>query len=50
VKERLGTAVEAVDPMRIATLTDRISASPDLVDVLAPLLGILRRSYDGVRA
>jgi len=50
IEERLGTAVEAVDPMRIATLTDRISASPDLVDVLAPLLGILRRSYDGVRA
>jgi hypothetical protein len=42
--------VETVDPTRIASLTDRISASPDLVDVLAPLVGILRRSYNGVHA
>jgi Tfp pilus assembly PilM family ATPase len=50
IEDRLGAAVETVDPTRIASLTDRISASPDLVDVLAPLVGILRRSYNGVHA
>jgi type IV pilus assembly protein PilM len=43
LEERLGARVEAVDPRGVATLTDRIGASPDLLDRLAPLVGILVR-------
>ena len=43
LEERLGARVEAVDPRGVATLTDRIAASPDLLDRLAPLVGILVR-------
>jgi Tfp pilus assembly PilM family ATPase len=50
IEERLGVAVTPVDPTHVATLTDRIGASPDLTNVLAPLVGILRRSYGEVRA
>jgi hypothetical protein len=35
--------VEAVDPRGAAALQDRIGASPDLLDVLAPLVGMLMR-------
>lgn len=41
--ERLQVKVDAIDLGRSATLTDRISASPALVDQLAPLVGILSR-------
>jgi Tfp pilus assembly PilM family ATPase len=45
IEDRLGVSVIAVDPTRTATLTDRIGApSPDLMNVLAPLVGILRRT------
>ena len=50
IEERLGATVTPVDPTRTATLTDRIGASPELMNVLAPLIGILRRSYGEVRA
>lgn len=51
LEERLGVAVESVDPTRIASLTDRISASRDLLDVLGPLVGIsLRHLRAGVAA
>jgi hypothetical protein len=43
LEERLRITVEALDPRTTATLTDRISASPDLLDGLAPLVGILVR-------
>jgi Tfp pilus assembly PilM family ATPase len=43
LEERLRITVEALDPRTTATLTDRISASPDLLDGLAPLVGILAR-------
>jgi type IV pilus assembly protein PilM len=43
LEQRLGTRVEAVDPRSVATLTDRIGASPELLDRLAPLVGILVR-------
>lgn len=43
LEERLGVSVEAVDPRAAATLVDRIGASPDLLDALAPLVGILLR-------
>ncbi len=41
--DRLQAKVDAIDLGRSATLTDRISASPALVDQLAPLVGILSR-------
>ena len=50
IEERLGVAVLPVDPTRTAALTDRIGASPDLMNVLAPLVGIMRRTYSEVRA
>jgi Tfp pilus assembly PilM family ATPase len=51
VEDRLGVAVTPVDPTRIATLTDRIGqASPDLMNVIAPLVGILRRTHAEARA
>ncbi len=47
LEQRLGTPVESVDIRKVATLTDRIAASPFLLDMLAPLVGILLR--DGRR-
>jgi type IV pilus assembly protein PilM len=41
--ERLQVKVDAIDLGRSASLTGRISASPGLVDQLAPLIGILSR-------
>lgn len=43
LEERLGIAVEPVDPRTSAALLDRIGASPGVLDALAPLVGILVR-------
>jgi len=43
LEERLRVSVESVDPRAAAGLQDRIGASPELLDVLAPLIGILMR-------
>ncbi|HXG89124.1 MAG TPA: pilus assembly protein PilM [Vicinamibacterales bacterium] len=43
LEERLGLTVESVDPRASAALLDHITASPDLLDALAPLVGILVR-------
>ena len=43
LEDRLKVAVEAVDPRNAAGLQDRIGASAELLDVLAPLVGILMR-------
>ena len=43
LEERLKVGVEAVDPRTAAALQDRIGASPELLDVLAPLVGMLMR-------
>ncbi len=43
LEDRLGIGVENVDPRAAAGLVDRIGASPELTDVLAPLVGVLRR-------
>jgi Tfp pilus assembly PilM family ATPase len=43
LEERLRVTVEAVDPRTAAPLQERIGASPELLDVLAPLVGILMR-------
>jgi Tfp pilus assembly PilM family ATPase len=41
LEERVGVKVEPVDLRGLATLQDRISAAPELVDALSPLIGIL---------
>ena len=43
LEQRLRIGVEAVDPRSAAALQDRIGASPELLDVLAPLVGMLLR-------
>ena len=43
LEERLGKAVETVDPRGAVALTDRISANPAFLDALAPLVGMLVR-------
>jgi type IV pilus assembly protein PilM len=50
LEDRLGVAVEPLDPTRAASLTDRINATPELMDVVGPAIGLLRRSYGEVRA
>lgn len=46
IEERLGVAVQAVDPRAAAALTDRIAAGPQLLDALAPLVGVLLRDRE----
>ncbi len=44
LEERLGVAVEPIDPTTTASLTDRISVTADVMDVLAPLVGMAVRT------
>ena len=46
LQERLQRPIETVDASRAAALTDRISASPALLDTLAPLVGLLVRGRE----
>jgi len=46
VEERLGIAMEAIDPRGAAALTDRIAAGPALLDAIAPLVGVLLRERE----
>lgn len=43
LEERLRVPVESIDPRGIATMHDRIAASGELLDLLAPLVGTLIR-------
>jgi hypothetical protein len=43
IEERLRIGVESVDTRQAAALVDRIVASPELLDMLAPLVGMLLR-------
>jgi type IV pilus assembly protein PilM len=43
LEQRLGTHVDTIDPRGAATLADRISANTELLDALAPLVGLLAR-------
>jgi Tfp pilus assembly PilM family ATPase len=43
---RLGTAVAIVDPREAATLADRITVAPALLDALTPLVGLLVRGRE----
>jgi len=44
LEERLGVPVDAIDPTTFATLSDRIGVTADLMNVLAPLAGVLMRT------
>jgi type IV pilus assembly protein PilM len=44
LEERLETVVEPVDPVGIASLSDRISVPADAIDTLTPLTGMLLRT------
>ena len=44
LEERLGTGVEPIDPTSVAAPSDRIGVTGDLMDVLAPLTGMLLRT------
>jgi len=51
LEDRLGALVEPIDPTRVAALTDRISVTPEVMDVLGPLVGIaVRTRKDAVPA
>jgi Tfp pilus assembly PilM family ATPase len=43
LEERLGIRVRSVDPRVAAPVADRIDASPEALDLLAPLVGLLVR-------
>jgi hypothetical protein len=43
LEQRLGTRVDTIDPRGAAALADRISANTELLDALAPLVGLLAR-------
>jgi hypothetical protein len=46
LEERLGASVQTIDPRSAAALTDRIVASPALLETLAPLVGLLLRQRE----
>ena len=50
LEERLGVRTQAIDPSDVAASTEHINLSSDQMDVLAPLVGILARSRQGVAA
>ena len=43
LEQRLGIKVDSIDPRNAAALTDRISANTELLDALAPLVGLIVR-------
>jgi hypothetical protein len=44
LEDRLGLKAEPIDPTTVVSVADRISAGPDLMDILAPLTGMLLRT------
>jgi type IV pilus assembly protein PilM len=44
LEERLGVPVETIDPTRVATLTDRVTVTRDVMAHLAPLVGMMLRT------
>ena len=43
IEERLGVKAESLDVRKGVTLRDRIAAGPDVLDALAPAVGVLLR-------
>jgi hypothetical protein len=50
LEERLKTPVDTIDPRAAASIADRITAAPALLDTLAPLVGLLLRDRERVPA
>ena len=50
LQERIAVPIETIDPRQAAALTDRIGASPALLETLAPLVGMLLRDRQAVAA
>lgn len=50
IEERLGVAVQPLDPTRAVSLSDRITAPPELMDVLGPVIGLMCRTQSEVTA
>ncbi len=46
LEERLHTKVDAVDPRSVAGLIEPVAAGPDLLDALAPLVGLIARQQE----
>ena len=46
LEERLRVSVDSVDPRAAAALQDRIGAAPELLDMLAPLVGTMLRERE----
>jgi hypothetical protein len=46
LEERLGAAVDPVDPRGVVSLAERIAVAPALLDTLAPLVGLLVRDKE----
>lgn len=44
LEARLETAIDPIDPTAVVSLSDRIGTTPELMDVLAPLAGMLLRT------
>lgn len=44
LRDRLGVTVEAIDPTLVAPLSEKLSASTESLDMMAPLVGILLRT------
>lgn len=49
LEERIGTAVDPIDPTQAVSLSDRIGVTADLMDVLSPLVGMLLRTRSAAR-
>jgi Tfp pilus assembly PilM family ATPase len=47
VEERLGVRMEPIDPRRVAPFADRISVGSQVLDTVAPLVGVLVRDRIG---
>jgi Tfp pilus assembly PilM family ATPase len=45
LQQRLAANVDMVDPRAAVTLTDRISAGPAFLDIVAPLVGVILRGH-----
>lgn len=48
LEDRLGTHVEPIDPSGVVGLPDRVGASSDVMDGIAPLAGMLLRTRHGL--
>jgi type IV pilus assembly protein PilM len=50
IEERLGIGIEPIETAHAPAFTTRIAATGDLVDLVGPSVGLLRRTHEEVRA